>query len=507
MSLKLAFLFLVTRAIERKDYWDKFMNFKKSNYYFHNDKISPEKQDYKFPNQKIISTIKSTKWGYILDATIELLITAFRDKENEFFIICSESCIPIISFDLLYEYLFTKKKNIIDIWKMDKYSQSKVVNINKNHIKHSAFWILKRSMVSKILQNKKFILKTYNFESGEEYFLSQFYNLYKNEFIVKQSTYANWDYNKDKIKKLYLQMKQSKTDDEYLEIKKKIGILGSHPKSYIDIIPKEIFEKKAFFARKFILSKKEIFLKNYQIENIIIISGLQRSGNHLFSKMIIESLNTKVFYINDINKKKVKNIFDVNLFYSLIYNGHYLSKNINNLIDIKDLQSKKIFNLVLTTEEYYINEIELLYKQFKNFNLNKIFIMRDILNLTASRLEFNTKRIAGFPMYTDKLFINNWLEYFNYVKANNDVLMLNYNKFVIKKHIYIKEKFEIIGINFKHNIDIKKKTLFGKGSSFDEKDNKILERYRKYINHKTIQLLLKNNKIMKILEKYFLFVR
>ena len=58
---------------------------------------------------------------------------------------------------------------------MDKYSYSKVSNINKNHIKHSAFWILKRSMVSKILQKKDIILKTYNFESGEEYFLSYFY--------------------------------------------------------------------------------------------------------------------------------------------------------------------------------------------------------------------------------------------------------------------------------------------------------------------------------------------
>ena len=62
---------------------------------------------------------------------------------------------------------------------MDKYSYSKVSKINKNHINHSAFWILKRSMVSKILEKKDTILKIYNFESGEEYFLSYFYHKYK----------------------------------------------------------------------------------------------------------------------------------------------------------------------------------------------------------------------------------------------------------------------------------------------------------------------------------------
>ena len=501
---KLAFLFLVTSNIERKDYWNSFFINKKSNIYFHNDKVKIT--NYNFHNENILLKPKNTKWGYILEAIFELLSIAYKNTENEYFIICSESCIPIIPFATLYKYLFLTKKNFIELWNMDKYSYSKVSNINKNHIKHSAFWILKRSMVSKILQKKDIILKTYNFESGEEYFLSYFYHQYKNEFIIKQTTYTNWNYNKKYVKQLYLKKKKVKSDKEYLEIKKRIAQLSSHPKSYIDTIPSDILSKKSFFARKFYLSKKELYLKDYKIKKLFIISGLQRSGNHLFIKLLIESLNKKVVFINDVNKKKVKKkLLQENLFNEFIFNGHYLSKNINNLIDIKDLQKKEIDYLVISTEEYFIDEIEMLYKQFnkikKETKIKKIFIMRDLLNLTASRLEFMKFRNNSYPMYTDQIFINNWLDYFNYTKKEN-IITLNYNQFLIKKDLYITNQFKKLDILYKKDIE-NKHTLFGKGSSFSKTNKNYLERYKLYKTHNTIKKILKNKKIKEILNRYF----
>ena len=46
-----------------------------------------------------------SKWGYILEATIELLEQAFQNLDNDFFIIFTESCITIKKNDVLYDFL------------------------------------------------------------------------------------------------------------------------------------------------------------------------------------------------------------------------------------------------------------------------------------------------------------------------------------------------------------------------------------------------------------------
>lgn len=500
---KIAFLFLLTREIERIDYWNNYFHYNYANIYIHNDKDKNNRIDYQLHKYHLIKNTQETKWGFILNAIYELFHQAFNNKDNEFFIICSESCIPLISFHLLYQYLFKTNKNIIELWKLDKYSFSKIQNIHKNHIKHSAFWILKRDMVQKLLIEKNYIMDNYNFESGEEYFLSYFYLKNKKHFINKISTFTDWKYNKNKIQLLYNKMKQAKTDDQYFIIKKKIALLSSHPKSYIDYIPNNLLnQNKYFFARKFLLSHKEIFLNNYQFDNIYIVSGLQRSGNHIFIKIIIESLNNKVFFINDIHKNT--NIHKDNLFHSFIFNGHYLSKNINNLININEVNDTNIKkDLLISTEEYFIKDIQKLYNHFHNKNIKKIFIMRDLLNLTASRLQFmKNNNNTGFPMFTDKLFIQNWLDYFYYIQNNKYIFCLNYNKFILIKKKYITKQLKNIGINYNDNI-IFNHTLFGKGSSFNNDKQNYLMRYKKYIHNKQIQYIIHNQKIKKILQKYF----
>ena len=122
----------------------------------------------------------------------------------------------------------------------------------------------------------------------------------------------------------------------------------------------------------------------------------------------------------------------------------------------------------------------MLYKQFdkitKETKIKKIFIMRDLLNLTASRLEYMKHLEQGYPMFTDQIFINNWLDYFYYTKKEN-IITLNYNEFLIKKDFYITNQFKKLNILYKKNIE-KTHTLFGKGSSFSKNNKNYLERYK-----------------------------
>ena len=178
---------------------------------------------------------------------------------------CTEYCIPLKTFNILYDYLFYNNKNII--------------HLQNNKTKHSSFWILKRSFIKTLLEQQYDIIQNYQFQFAENYFLIHFYNQSKNQFINKQTTF----YNK---------------------------------KIFTDNVPNFLLSKynNFFFARKFVLSTKELYLKNYQFKNIYIISGLQRSGNHMFIRLLIESIKEKVLYINFLSKKYIKNLFNENLF-------------------------------------------------------------------------------------------------------------------------------------------------------------------------------------------------
>mgnify|MGYP003329405362 CR=1 FL=1 len=142
-----------------------------------------------------------------------------------------------------------------------------------------------------------------------------------------------------------------------------------------------------FFTGTFSLSNDELYLENYIFDTVFIVSGLQRSGNHMFIKLIIESLPENVLFINDFNVNNIQEIFNINLHSSFIYQGHYLSKNINNLISINDLLNKKeIENIIITTEELPILQIEELYNNFKN----KMYIFRKIYNFDVNfKKKFN----------------------------------------------------------------------------------------------------------------------
>jgi hypothetical protein len=96
-------------------------------------------------------------------------------------------------------------------------------------------------------------------EIGDEYFLSSIYNSKK--FINFQVCYANWKYSIKKYKKYrekyyyyldkYKETKNEKFKTKIIKYKDKARKVRQHPKLYKTIPPK-IYNKKAFFARKFL---------------------------------------------------------------------------------------------------------------------------------------------------------------------------------------------------------------------------------------------------------------
>jgi hypothetical protein len=131
-------LFLTYSNITHIDKYDDYLE--NCNIYIHPK--YPEKVN-KSLKKYIIPKLIETKWAEksIINATLELLKESHKNKENNWFILCSEDMFPLVTYEKLSSYLKNQQYSIFDV--MDE---------SKN--KTSQFWALKRDDVDKILLNK-----------------------------------------------------------------------------------------------------------------------------------------------------------------------------------------------------------------------------------------------------------------------------------------------------------------------------------------------------------------
>lgn len=148
--MKLAYLIL--------SYGDHFSPIELKKYIgYHNVYIHPKyPQEVKsFLKNHIIPELQETKWGDIslVIAEILLLKEAIKNVENDYFILLSNSCYPIVSGDKIYDELKNNNKSMFFF--VDKF---KVNNVMLH--KTSQFWILNRNDANVVIKyyNKYIIL-------------------------------------------------------------------------------------------------------------------------------------------------------------------------------------------------------------------------------------------------------------------------------------------------------------------------------------------------------------
>ena len=282
---KIAFMFLTVNDVNNILLWERYFNNKnainKFNIYMHPKNVTAITSFFK---DYIIDDLRPTSWGFIIDAYEALFKTAYEDDIlNKYFVIVSESDIPITNFNKFYNFINNdiNGKNLIELWNVTYYDKEarlkNLVNFPKKVIKHSAFFVLNRETIHKILQSK--YLKLFKKVSlGEEFFLSIIYDSKK--FINYIVTYSDWDWTKkkkgeyskkiDKYLKLYEDTKINNYKNTANEYYKLIQETQKHPRLYYDLsnnVINKSLKKRAFFARKF----KELpdFNKKNIIMNII----------------------------------------------------------------------------------------------------------------------------------------------------------------------------------------------------------------------------------------------
>ena len=180
MKHKVAFLFLVIDNPNFPHVWDSYFlgHEEKINIYIHPK--YPQRNTWR--NSCVIKNTQETRWGYIVSAYLALLTTAFNDPTNTKFIIVSESCLPVKSFNDMYSRIMKNedesfvKTMPVKRYDMENRISPKLLEALKTRqlIKHYARMCLSRTHVKQLLRkyNSPLLNLFKKMHVGDEFFLS-----------------------------------------------------------------------------------------------------------------------------------------------------------------------------------------------------------------------------------------------------------------------------------------------------------------------------------------------
>lgn len=222
---KIALCFLTYDNLSKPTLWKSLLEKtdNKFNVYLHN-KFTFQDNDTNF-DKYCIDTIVPTKWGNIslIRATLKLFEAAFQNKENEYFVLLSDKCIPLYDLNTIYHKIVSIDKNIISNSSSNnrRFStfQDKDFFEESKFVKQGQFMILKRDSV------KWFILNDYthvfgeHFEAPDEHYFVNLCEKFNISYLNKAVTYVNWDEGDKGHPKEYFTL----TEEDIKEIKNNSG--------------------------------------------------------------------------------------------------------------------------------------------------------------------------------------------------------------------------------------------------------------------------------------------
>lgn len=275
-----------------------------------------------------------------------------------------------------------------------------------------------------------------------------------------------------------------------------------------------------------------------KIDRLYLVDGLSRSGNHLLITWLLSSFlensnNFSVYFLNNIYPKSHFHLYDekkINIKKIMQTSsatrdgddeGKHVDESIRNVLstkqemeDVLKGKTKHINVLVMSIENNLVDILDFYQKRFKNAKkVYKIVILRDVLNLFASRLEAERKVIKdiqkdnpNFKWHTYDTDVLTFMYYLNNIEYSFDkkYIPFNYNHFVLDVE-YQKKLAKKLDIDY-HKTKVLQ-TKFLMGSSFkDEKNDdkyKYFMRWFRFKDDPLIQFFLEDKDLMEKMCKIF----
>lgn len=167
---KIAFMFLTKGPLPLSPLWERFFKGHEGRYsiYIHS---LPSFQD-KFPSSSVFyrRQIPSqvSEWGKMsmCDAERRLLANALLDISNEWFVLLSESCIPLYNFSIIYHYLAKSKYSFIGAFDdpgpfgRGRYNHNMAPEVNITQWRKGSQWFeVNRKLATYIVEDTTFYPK------------------------------------------------------------------------------------------------------------------------------------------------------------------------------------------------------------------------------------------------------------------------------------------------------------------------------------------------------------
>lgn len=200
MTPKLAFCFLTYNSIKHPKLWDRFLDKSRSNVYVHN------KENFKCPyfDKYIIHQKCKTAWGHIslVEATLLLFKEALLNTDNEYFILVSDKCIPVQTFEYVYYSILDMNTNIL--FEVNNERTQRLCHARKNSMRDKTFfsdielrkqsqWMILKRQTVEFLMHANFLHKFgLNSQCPDEHYFINICTKYKIPYLSKLSTFVKW---------------------------------------------------------------------------------------------------------------------------------------------------------------------------------------------------------------------------------------------------------------------------------------------------------------------------
>lgn len=429
MAKKLAFLFLTYDNHKNESLWENFFNnIDKSLYNIYCHPKFKDNVKTSFLKNNIISKISKTEWANfgIVQAMVNLLEEANKDKDNYKFIFISDTCIPLYGFNHIYDFLTKDDNSYFYILSPNslKFKHSK-----KKLYRTSQWCILNKEHCNIILNTSNkyksiyLALKISENNKGA-YDELYFYNVLRMEgnnknIVRRMTTYVKWG---DIINPFH-PMEFNKVNS---------------------IILRDIINLKSLFGRK-ILKSQDILLK---LQNESDNNKRLKMVNNIKVK---ENLLCTIFEYSDIDNKievlsKLKDNFDLLIILSNKFDLKYDSDKLKifdyffryaaifpttlfNIfkLDIFNYKNYIFIQQDVEIKESSINELIKIHEKNNNF----------VTTISVPNMGLNIKYLPVFFIFSS--------EFINYVKLHNMNLKIDIEDVIPGfKHVLPSDKFQII---------------------------------------------------------------
>jgi hypothetical protein len=206
--MKIALCFLTRANLQQPQLWNRFFKqADRSKYTLYCHPKEPERVTDRILADRIIGNLVPTEYAHVslVVATLSLFVTAFADPANEYFVLVSESTIPIIPFATLYRNLSAIGARSVANFKVPPantehhrrlFSLQQPQRFQNSFFQHDQWVILHRRHVALLYDFPLIEEFQRMYASDEHYFMNVLVHLKGapvNEFVNQRTTFVNWN--------------------------------------------------------------------------------------------------------------------------------------------------------------------------------------------------------------------------------------------------------------------------------------------------------------------------